>query len=331
MHGIESAIAANWPLQQWRDVEIVVAVSGGADSVALLRALLRLGGEPQRLIAAHYNHCWRGEESEADQAFVRELCASLAIRCHVARADGVPESGGDGLEAAARDARYAFLLAVARQSGARYVAVAHTADDQVETVLHRLVRGTGIAGLAGIPRVRPLEEGVTLIRPLLDVRREEVLDYLASLAQPFRCDASNLDTRFTRARIRRELLPHLREAYNPQVDRALLRLARFAGEVQSVIDVRVESLADSVVHADSRELRIDCAGLAAVSPYLLREFCIWIWRSRGWPQQAMSFDRWDELAALMRQQIPNPGKRDFPGGITALRIDRWLTLTVENE
>ena len=146
-------------------------------------------------------------------------------------------------EATARTARYAFLQETAERFGARYVVTGHTADDQAETILHRIVRGTGIAGLAGMARVRPLGPAATLIRPLLDFRRLELLAYLTDLGQPFRSDSSNSDTAFTRNRIRCRLLPELAAEYNPGVVASLVRLGRLAGEVQSVVDALVEDLA----------------------------------------------------------------------------------------
>jgi tRNA(Ile)-lysidine synthase len=327
LHLVERKLAAALSPEIWRDLSVVVAVSGGPDSVALLRGMAGQA-EPSgaaRLVVAHYNHRWRGEESDADESFVRDLCSKLGVVCQVGRAESDrPTTLGDGLESAAREARYAFLTAAARQCGARYVAVAHTADDQAETVLHRVLRGTGLAGLAGMPRCRPLCEGVTLVRPLLDVRREEVLAYLTSLGQDFRHDESNLDSTFTRVRIRRELLPQLRAEYNPQVDDALLRLARLAGEAQGVIDDLVAKLAARAISERGGESRIDCAALGATPRYLVRELLVSLWKSRGCPQQAMSFDRWEELAAMALDAAPVSASRDLPGGVRVARVGSVL-------
>jgi tRNA(Ile)-lysidine synthase len=169
-------LAGDWPPEQWRDVTVLVAVSGGADSVALLRGLcaLRSAGDG-RLVIAHFNHRLRGAESAADQTFVEELGQQQALRVILGSRDG---DGRASSEETLREQRYQFLRQAADQAGARYVAIAHTADDQVETVLHNILRGTGLAGLAGIPRVRPLTEAATLIRPLLGATRAEVLAFL---------------------------------------------------------------------------------------------------------------------------------------------------------
>src|SRR3954468_11588552 len=185
MNDLLSKLAAAFPPERWRDVTTLVAVSGGADSVALLCGLaaLKQGQGEGRLIAAHFNHQLRGAESDEDEAFVRRLARELTVDIEVGSGDVRGGASGDGLEAAARSARYAFLTETARRSGARYVVTAHTADDQVETVLHRILRGTGLGGLAGIPRVRELTPGQALVRPLLSAGRADVTAYLLSLNQ----------------------------------------------------------------------------------------------------------------------------------------------------
>ena len=214
---LDQELAAAWPPESWADVSVLVAVSGGADSVALLRGLagLKVGGEG-KLVVGHFNHRLRGEESDGDEQFVARLAEELGLGLECGRLEaGDIDACPDGIEEAARRQRYRFLTETAERVGARYVACAHTADDQVETVLHRILRGTGIAGLAGIPRCRRLSPAVTLIRPLLEVRRAELVDYLASLGQSYREDSSNLDRRFTRNRIRHDLLPQLAKDFNP--------------------------------------------------------------------------------------------------------------------
>ena len=192
-------LADSWPPAQWQDVTIVAAVSGGADSVALLRSLLGLSpGGPARLVVAHINHGLRGSESEGDERFVADLCAKLGVPCAVRRIPAAVfrETGGRGIESVARHARYECLQSIAAEWGGRYVATGHTADDQAETILHRILRGTGIRGLEGIPRVRSLSPGIALSRPLLRFRRQEILAFLAALGQPFREDSTNRDPRF---------------------------------------------------------------------------------------------------------------------------------------
>ncbi len=300
-HALEQQLASSWPPERWSDVTVLVAVSGGADSVALARAVstLRLGG-PGRLVLGHYNHQLRGAEAAADEQFVVELAAGLGLGCQVRHAaESSRCSQGDGLEAAARQARYEFLQAAAEQLGARYVVTAHTANDQAETILHHILRGTGLAGLGGMRRVRPLGPAVTLIRPLLDVSRRDVLDYLAALGQSFREDHSNADPQFTRNRLRNELLPLIERDYAPQVVAALLRLGNLAGDTARLIDSLTGPLLERcLVSEDVRGLTLDCRPIVAQDRHLVRELFLAIWRRRSWPLQSMGYAEWNRLADL---------------------------------
>jgi tRNA(Ile)-lysidine synthase len=328
-----------WPPEVWRDVTVLVAVSGGPDSVALLSGLaaIRLPGSGQ-LIAAHFNHGLRGEQSDADEAFVVDLCRRRGISCEVGRADqaagpqGLPDEDrerGSRSEAHLRAARYHFLSATARRVGARYVATGHTADDQAETVLLRILRGTGIAGLAGIRRHRQLLPGVSLVRPLLNVSRSLAREYLQSLGQGYREDSSNADLRYTRNRVRHELLPHLADQYNAGIVAALTRLAGLAEDVQAIAASLLGDLQRRCVRIDSPfQVTVDCRGLAAVPRYLVRELLIAVWQQQGWPLQAMGYERWEQLADLACPTEPpaTDWTRVFPGSISAERDGPWLRL-----
>ncbi len=272
-HSFERKLAEAWPPAGWNDVIVLAAVSGGADSVALVRALQSLAGEPARLVAGHFNHALRGEQSEADQAFVEDLCQRLGVRCLVGRSP-CPLPNGQAAassESTLRAERYAFLQQTAEQVGARCIATAHTRDDQAETVLHHVLRGTGLAGLAGIRRRRSLSEAVTLVRPMLTVRRGDVLEYLSALGQPFRQDATNAERRYTRNRLRHDLLPQLERDYGPGVADALVRLAAVAGEAQAVIDEAAGELLERAPRArqvgfDTGRARLPDAGRPPASP-----------------------------------------------------------------
>lgn len=334
MNPLEHRLAEAWPPPSWRDVTVLLAVSGGADSTALLRAMvvLKTGG-PGSLAVAHYNHGLRGADSEADEAFVVALCRELGVPCQVGRApqDRLATECPDGLESAARQARYDFLRRAADRLGARYVVTAHTADDQAETILHRILRGTGIAGLSGIARARPLGEAATLIRPLLGFRRADLETYLDDLGQPFRDDASNREVRFTRNRIRHELLPLLADRYNPGVVDALLRLGALAGEAQSVIGAIVTSIEDDAVEEDAHgAVRIDTTELIGQPPYIVRELLMAVWRRCGWPMQSMGYAQWELLAEMAIAGALGHGrtlsKQTLPGNILAECVDDGLWL-----
>jgi tRNA(Ile)-lysidine synthase len=206
---------------------LLVAVSGGADSVALLHALCALRTDLDiRITVAHLDHCIRGEAARQDADFVADLAAKLEVPCIVQRRDipRIARNRGISLEMAARDERYAFLAQTARRRKANAVATAHTADDQAETVLLKLTRGAGARGLGGI-RHRVDRDGLTVVRPLLDATRAEVEKYLRRMGVAWREDLSNVDTSFLRNRIRHEVLPLLETRLNPKVRDALLRAA----------------------------------------------------------------------------------------------------------
>ena len=193
--------------------KIVCAVSGGADSMALLWALYLLKEEwDLDISAAHFNHHLRGAESDRDEAFVRDFCDGYGIPLHVGSGHIVP--GKKGLEAAARDARYAFLRSLSGK-----IATAHTADDNAETLLMHLVRGTGLKGLGGI-----MPQNGNVIRPMLSITRQEIEDFLAEYAVDYITDSSNNGDDFLRNRIRHYVMPLLKEE-NPKLSQNLSAMA----------------------------------------------------------------------------------------------------------
>lgn len=325
---LEAKLATAWPPSEWGDVTVLLAVSGGCDSVALLRAMtaIRPVGLPGRICVAHLNHQLR-PEAEEDERFVVDLCRQLGMVCEVGRiaVDRLAAESGDGVEAAARTARYEFLERTAGRLGARFVVTAHTADDQAETILHRIVRGTGLRGLAGMARTRPLGHA-TLIRPLLNVRRAELEAYLRVLGQPCRHDSSNADLRFARNRLRHDVMPQLREHFNAGVSDALLRLGDLAGEAQAVLNDLSSELCERCVTIESPAAAwIDLASLAGRPRYLVRELLMLVWRHQAWPMQAMSRRKWDELSDLAIAPSA-PLRRDLPDGITVEVIDGQMRL-----
>ena len=206
---------------------VIAAVSGGADSVALLDALARFQrseGRPGSIIVAHLNHQLRGEESDEDEAFVRDLADRLNLPVFTERIAVAERAKAEkrNLEAMARGLRYEFLLRVAEARGANIVFTAHTLDDQAETILMRLIRGSGAEGLRGVHQVIVLNDGVELIRPLLGIMRAEVIGHCEHYELTFRSDSSNFLVNFTRNRVRLELLPML-ETFNPRVKESLAR------------------------------------------------------------------------------------------------------------
>ena len=331
LHSFEQQLAIAWPPTQWQEVTVVLAVSGGADSVALLRAMhtLKISG-PGRLTVAHFNHRLRGDESEADERFVTQLCRRLDLECFVGQADATElQTSGDGLEAAAREVRYRFLKEAAEQAGARFLVTAHTADDQVETILHHILRGTGLGGLAGMSRTRALGPAVTLLRPLLDVTRKNVLDYLTAVDQPFRQDATNANRQFMRNRVRHELLPMLERDYAPGVRESLLRLGALAADAQQFIEAAAEELLEGVlVERSANRVTFDCRRLAGADRHVVREALLSVWRRQGWPLQAMGFTQWNLLADMALAGTSNAfaARQVFPGAIKAQKQGEQLVL-----
>jgi tRNA(Ile)-lysidine synthase len=309
-----------------REGKILAAVSGGADSLALLHGLRECGPELRlEMTAAHLNHQLRGVESNADAAWLEQTCAGFNVPLVVGRAavTAAADAAGDGIEEAARRLRYEFLCQTARETGCRWVAVAHSADDQAETILHHVIRGTGLAGLRGMRFSRELQPGIQLIRPLLDVSRTELRNYLAEMGQNFREDSSNSDPAYTRNRIRQVLLPLLEEDFNPQVGTALRRLGQQAADMQTALETIAHDLLERVLESETpHECRLKWQPLAGSPRHLLRELFAVLWRRRGWTRQAMTFDHWDQLAEIAQ----SGGAANFPGGLEIRREGRAVLI-----
>ena len=297
-------------LPTWAGLPGIVAVSSGADSVALLMALHAthpMGG----LIVAHLNHGLRDAESDADEQFVRDLAIELNWPCRVARVDLARDAVGGNLEAAARAARYRWFAEVAIELRAGWIATGHHADDQAETVLHRMMRGAGLQGLRGIAPIRR-DGAVPILRPLLTVPRKDIFEFLAEHRQDYRTDSSNADPRFTRNRIRRELLP-LMASFNADVVSALGRTAVQAEEFfldQQREGDRLLSLVE--LEKTDRMIVLDAIRLEALDEPAVRLTCRALWAREGWPMSAMTFAHWARIAEIALGTHP---AADFPGNV----------------
>ena len=259
------------------DKPLVVAVSGGADSVCLLHVLLQLGGDLGfSLRAAHLNHKLRGEEADADAHYVAALAQRLEIPATLAEREVRRYQEGKhlSLEEAAREVRYSFLAEVAAATGAGRVAVGHTADDQVETILMHLVRGSGLAGLRGMAplsrwRSHTGQAELTVVRPLLEVTRAEAAAYCAAHDLAPRADSSNESLAYLRNRFRSELIPLLRR-YNPRVSQALLRTAAAAADDLAYFDEEVSRRWGNAVTEQPYGLVLHTGEVRALPPALRR-------------------------------------------------------------
>lgn len=249
---------------------VVVAVSGGPDSVALLHLLRRVADEYSlRLHAVHIDHGLH-TASRAHARFVRQIARAWGIPVTVRRVNVRTHARRRRLtlEEAARGFRYASLAGVAARVGASHIATGHTADDQAETVLLWLLRGAGADGLAGMPAVRP-HDGLRVIRPLLDVWREEILEYLAAEGLRWRVDPTNRARRPLRNRIRQDLLPHL-AGYNPGVKAVLRRLALQVADDTALLDRLTDEAAGATVRQSRGTVTIDAARFRALPVALQR-------------------------------------------------------------
>ncbi len=302
---------------------LLLGVSGGPDSVALLRGLLEIPESPP-VHVVHVDHQLR-PESAADAGWVQTLAEQMQVPVSIVPADVNAEATQKrvGTEEAARSARYRIFVEQARRTGATQVAVAHHANDNVETILHNIVRGTGLSGLAGMPPVRELTPGVQLMRPMLNIPLVSITKYLDERNIDFVEDATNLDTSFTRNRIRHELLPLLEREYNPQVSEAVLRLSRQARDASALVTEHTDTLIRRCCEFTDSRVRVRCDLLQNSPRDIVRSLMRQVWIKQSWPRQKMGFDEWDSLAAVVEGQLTG---RDLPGGINASRHRATLTL-----
>ena len=232
---------------------VIVGVSGGPDSVALLKVLHALNQSKNlrlRLFVAHLNHQLRGMSADEDERFVQDMAKGLLLPFLVKRSDvqGIAEQAKRSIEETARAERYRFFAESARGHNASFIAVGHNADDNAETILHRIVRGTGAVGLGGIPVKRPLSKDVPalLIRPLLFSWRKDILEYLGRERQDYRTDATNRETLYLRNKIRLELIPFLESQFNPNVRSALVQLGRILNENNEYVALEAKKILNEV-------------------------------------------------------------------------------------
>jgi len=309
---------------------VVVGVSGGADSVALLAVLHDLSNDPKRgylVSIVHLNHGLRSDAG-ADAAWVADLARRWSIPCICERRDvgSAARKRGQGIEEAARSLRYEFFAEAAAQVGAGYVAVGHHADDQVETVLHRIVRGTHLRGLRGMAATRPLGgSGLRLIRPFLPCRRRDIEAFLTRQGMQWRSDHTNADTAYRRNLIRHEVLPLLREKLNPRADEAILRLAEAAGEVQALVDhLAEETLAEAVEARDRHSIALHTEAMTD-RPRVLQMACLRTALERiGAPLRTVGAETLARLCDLICSG--HPEALDLPGGFRARIHDGRLVI-----
>jgi tRNA(Ile)-lysidine synthase len=319
--GLHHVVARTLPVSGFWGHPVLVAVSGGADSVALLCVLCEIArrhgdATAGRLVVAHAEHDLR-PTARRDRDFVQGIAASLGLPFICRRLSVLTEGGrGEGVEATARRLRYDFLAAAAEDRGCRHVAVAHTADDQAETILHRSLRGTGLAGLGGMPRARALRDGISLVRPLLGVTRAEVRSFLATVGGAWQEDETNADVARARNFLRHEILPRLAAGPYPAASASLVTLGRQAAAVAGAVASAAGHLLDlhGSRQADGSTI-LRTRPLQSLDRHLVAEVFVALWRREGWPRRHLTARHYAVLADMVRGEPP-PAV-DLPGGIHA--------------
>ena len=298
-----------------------VAVSGGADSVALLHLLLEIREQAGIVLSvAHFNHKLRGKASDADEKFVMKLAAEHGLEFFVAHEDIAARAKRErgNLEEVARKARYAFFETLVREERVAKIAVAHTADDQAETVMAHILRGTGLAGLGGIH-----PQAGAVFRPLLNLRREDLRKYLRAKRQQWREDATNLDTKRMRGRIRQKLMPLLKKNFQPAVVEHLCQLAELARDDEAYLDSQVSDWRKSLAQESPHQVRVALGELLAspnaLSTRLLRQIVQSI-KPRGGQLGAIHVAAVLELAA----QKDSGKTLHLPGGVEVRRDREFM-------
>ena len=299
-----------WPTHRYLDVGVVIGVSGGADSVALARTLVHLRAQHPPatgfLTLAHLNHGLRGAAADGDEEFVRNLASQLEVDVVTQRATGL----GTG-EESLRKARMSFLIGTTKRIGARYIALAHHREDNVETVLHHLFRGTGVMGLAGMAPTRVMDEDFVIVRPFLNLGQETLRSALRELHQPWREDASNLDTKYTRNWIRLELLPLIQQRF-PDAIQAIERAILGQRETAEVLDELAQKWLDDL-DWDPDTLPVLVPRDARVPPTVVIRAMQKVFQLQSWPCQAMTATHWRKLADAITG--PEFTRFTLPGGL----------------
>lgn len=317
-------------------LRLAVGVSGGADSVALLRALAsKATAAGWVLHVAHLHHGLRGAEADEDREFCRLLAASLGIAFHTRQVDTAAEAkrAGEGIEEAARRLRYAWFRELMASGAVEVVATAHTLDDQAETVIGKLLRGAWTEGIAGIHPVVQFAEG-RILRPMIGVSRVQIEGWLREIGQTWREDSSNHDAAYTRNRIRHELLPEL-ERWNPQIRNSLTQMAELARDEEAWWQTELARLEPEMLltgrpvrgggraGGDQRAVALDVVRLASQPVALQRRL---LRHAAAKLDVALSFEATESMR-LLALGSRSGKKLSLPGPLTAERTPRELRLS----
>jgi len=280
---------------------IIIALSGGIDSVVLLEIFNLIHKEYNiTLYAAHFNHRLRGEESDADEVFVKNICAKKNIPLKIERCDvrAYCKKNKLSLETGARECRYNFFKQYAQRINCQYVATAHNANDNAETILYHIFRGTGVRGLCGIPLKRDI-----FIRPLLFAPREEIELFACENNLAFREDTTNKDITFHRNRIRHVLLPLLREKFNPQIVGALNRLGANMSEVDEFLDFKAQKAFNNCLKfKDNQKIILDIEDFLAYFTTLQKRVLFYALGLLGEDSRILDFDFYQRIRKVLQKR-----------------------------
>lgn len=315
-------IEAAWPARLSLGSKTVLANSGGPDSMFLLEVWRRMVEDSSLLTVVHCNHRQRGEESDADEAFVRQQCESKNVAVRIFRFDDEQSSRGD--ENHLRKHRHECLKIAARECDANYIAFGHHLDDNLETLFHRLLRGTGARGLCGIAPTREYvdhqdQKTRTLIRPLLAITKEEIIAWLHANNVPFRMDSSNEQTNYTRNRLRLELFPLLDSLVG------VTWREKVAGTIEQLNDLvsedrklAIELLADSRIEwIDGTSMKLPLSLLQPLRWSIQREFLVEAWHRLNLPLREMSLGHWRRVRVFLMEaaKTNHPKRLQCAGGV----------------
>ena len=310
---------------------VLVAVSGGADSICLLHILRTLQDEGHlraRLVCAHVNHCLRGAAGDADEQSVVEHAGALGLPVLTRSVDVRAQARAQkmSVETAGRQLRLRALAEIARDQGCSWVATGHQKNDNAETVIHRLRRGTGFRGLAGIRPIRLLHDDLWLARPLLCVTRDEIVRYLREHSIPWQEDHTNTDTTYTRNSIRHRLLPSLQEESQADLVEGLSDLAMSAGRLYDRVRQEAERAGTEIAQTGNGGVRLDATGLALLPELIAMELIRQALVSLGSGERDLTERHYKSILQLARRRATNEAV-SLPDGLSARYEAGQIVLT----
>ncbi len=312
---------------------VIVAVSGGPDSVALSFILNRLKKKWRLwLHLAHLNHMIRKDEADTDTLFVQKLAKRLRlpVTCERKRVEDFAKRARLSVEEAARKLRYDFFLKLAKQEGASKIALGHNQDDQAETVLMRFLRGSGLSGLRGMPAKRE-SGGRLIIRPLIEVGRREILHFLSAKNVPFRTDSSNLKNLYFRNRIRNELLPSLEKSFNPNIKELLVNFAENVScDFDFLEQAGLNSFKSLRTNSTDTKVEVKLKKFFTLHKALQKLVARAAIKELKGNLRRIDYRHWKELEDLVGQR-PQDSIVDLPGGISVVKKGENLVFYKRND